>query len=117
MRLFGVFGYRSLRRLGQSRVPTRNKRNLVSEAIDFRKRRWAYPAFVVSGCALLLLPVPMGLPSFVRGPSDVEEFLRSAWQVEATAVALAAAFVVFALQVLANTPRRGLTLAEFARDS
>lgn len=78
----------------------------------------AYIGGLVVLLFIALLPIDVPRPPFLRDrPSDGGDFLRAAWQVSATVVALTTAVVVFALQVLASNPRRGITLRDFAESS
>ena len=84
-----------------------------------RWRDYTYYVLAVLGAVLILVPFPN--PGF--GPfgktEDAEGFLRTLWQVEAAALALSLAIIVFAVQAYRNSTheRYGGTLRRYIRAS
>ena len=84
-----------------------------------RWRDFTYASFIALGALLILLPIPN--PGFgpFKTTEDAEGFLKTLWQVEAAALALSLAIIVFAIQAYRSSTqeRYGGTLRRFIRAS
>jgi hypothetical protein len=87
--------------------------------IRARWRGYTYYVLGVLGIVLILVPIPN--PDFgpFKKTQDAEGFLRTLWQVEAAALALSLAIIVFAVQAYRSSTheRYGGTLRRYIRAS
>ena len=78
-----------------------------------------YLWLLITGAVLILLPIPNSGFGPFKTAEDAEGFLRTLWQVEAAALALSLAIIVFAVQAYRSSTheRYGGTLRRFIRAS
>jgi hypothetical protein len=116
----------SLARLARFRARREQGRSwpatLVLGRWQWLRARWrdfTYTLFIALGALLIFVPIPN--PSFgpFKTTEDAEGFLKTLWQVEAAALALSLAIIVFAIQAYRSSTqeRYGGTLRRFIRAS
>jgi hypothetical protein len=82
----------------------------------FETSRYAFFWILFVGLAgIFLFPFDVRRLSRFEGATDTTEFLRTLWQVEASALALSIAVIIFAFQVVSSSGY-GIKLYEFAED-